>query len=764
MSDKKNKKIAVDLAINNIGPHSGTNKINFIRELESNKVIFYALNGTGKSFISRAFRLTSSEKLGLNADDLLTLGQDSGTFNLKITDIEKSVDKRLDISINKGTPAVVQNESGLIFHVFNSDFVEENIKPRDYTPDGNIEGYILGKVQIDLTDEKKREKKLKDEIKDKEDIIDGAIEKAKKELRDIGVLPKTMEFALIDKKRLLQKETLVDVQPFNEIVKQLESLKQLPEKLPDISTPSFNTKDAIFDEIVTIITTVYPKAEWDEEFASDIKKNRAFVEKGLELLNSDEGICPFCKQSLSDKALELIYKYKSFLAGKEAKILQKIENNITAIQNAIESIKQFIRDTKSANVEIENLKKYFPSLEKITLEISSNDEKVFDCFHRLISLLKEKSDNITYTDFKVEDVVTECKSFIQNILEQQKRNDTIIKEVNKTKQNSNGERLTLRRNLCKAQYLKLQSSLSSAFNELEKLKLELKELQQSIIEKEQQARISKKEKVYETLEYFLNKFFAGKYSIDKETFQIKFLGNNVGQKASRILSDGEKSIVAFCYYLASTHLQLSREDDYNKLFFIIDDPISSMDFHFVYAVAQSLRDIKDYFGITPYDRIWVFTHNLEFYSIVTRNHIINHAYVMKPGNIEQLKHQLLMPYENHLKDIVEIASGKQEPSHTTGNSIRHVLETVSRFEYPEKSLGTYISEHDILANNSCIFTYCQDSSHGNVRNQPPYSNEVITEACKVVVEFMTSNYKGQIDAINRFLMEKHNASHWRLRF
>jgi hypothetical protein len=527
----------------------------------------------------------------------------------------------------------------------------------------------------------------------------------------------------------------------------LESLKQLPEKLPDISTPSFNTKDAIFDEIITILTTAYPKAEWDEEFVSDIKKNRAFVEKGLELLNGDEEICPFCKQPLGDTALELIHRYKSFLADKEVEVLRKIESNITAVENIIESIKQYAYDTKSANFEIENLKKYFPSLEKINLKIPNCDEKAFDCFHRLISLLREKSNNITCTDFKVEDVVTECKSLIQNILEQQKHNDTIIKEVNKTKQNSNGERLTLRRNLCKAQYLKLQSNLSCSFNELEKLKKELEELQQSIIEKEQQARISKKEKVYETLEYFLNKFFAGKYSIDKEAFQIKFLGNNVGQKASRILSDGEKSIVAFCYYLASTHLQVNQEDDYDRLFFIIDDPISSMDFHFVYAVAQSLRDIKAYFGITTCDRIWVFTHNLEFYSIVARNHIINHAYVMKPGKIDPLKHQLLMPYENHLKDIVDIASGAQEPSHTTGNSIRHVIETVCKFEYPEKSLENYIKENEILANDYYIYTLCQDLSHGNVRTQASFSPDIIIAACKVVVEFMESNYKGQIDAI-----------------
>ena len=253
-----------------------------------------------------------------------------------------------------------------------------------------------------------------------------------------------------------------------------------------------------------------------------------------------------------------------------------------------------------------------------------------------------------------------------------------------------------------------------------------------------------------TLKYFLDKFFAGKYTIDNETFQIKFLGNPVGQKVSKILSDGEKNIVAYCYYLASTHLHITSEDDYSKLFFIIDDPISSMDFHFVYAIAQSLRDIKAHFGITTHDRMWVFTHNLEFFSIITRNHIINNAYIMRPGKIEPLKHQLLMPYENHLKDIVEIATGIQQPSHTTGNSIRHVLETVCRFEYPEKSIEKYIRENEILASNSCIYTYCQDFSHGNIRLQPPYSHEIITEACKVVVDFMKTRYKGQIDAIKSY--------------
>lgn len=739
------RKFSVKLDVNNIGPHNGINKINFSDEVDSNKAIFYAYNGTGKSFISRAFRLTSAEKFNTNVDDLLTLGQASGTLSFKI--VNAGVEKKLSVSVQRGTPVVIKNDTGYIFHVFNSDFVEENIKPRNYTPDGNIEGYILGKVQIDLSSEKEREKQLQNAIKEKDKKITDAIEAAKEELREKGVHTSTNEFALIDKSRLRQNEALGDVQLFDEIVRQLDSLKQLPEKLPDINEPSLSVSDTIFEDIATLLTTAYPKTEWDEEFVAEIKSKRAFIEKGLEIIANNESVCPFCKQSMKSSALELIRRYKAFLANKEAEILRKIESNILAINGIIERIKQYAQATKSSNADIVSLKKYFPSLEKTELAIPDIDESTFICFNSVITYLNRKNDDISYTDISINTVISECRDVIKALLRQQKSNSTIIKGVNKTKQDSNGERLALRRNLCKAQYLRCKSSLSPSFAETEQLQAELDALQQSIVEKEQQARVSKKDRVYETLKFFLNRFFAGKYTIDKDTFQIKFLGSSIGQKASKILSDGEKSIVAFCYYLASTHLQLIREDDYNNLFFIIDDPISSMDFHYVYAVAQSLRDIKEFFGITTHDRMWVFTHNMEFFSIAVRNSIITQSYIMRPGAIEHMKSQLLMPYENHLNDIIEIAYGKKTPTHTTGNSIRHVLETVCRFEYPDKKLEKYISENQILADNSCIFSLCQDLSHGAIRNQPPFSSDVLTAACQVVIKFMNSRYRGQIEAI-----------------
>lgn len=739
------QKINIKLDVDNIGPHNESNKINFFDEVDSNKAIFYAFNGTGKSFISRAFRLSSAEKLNSNADDLLTLGQASGSLKFRIT--HTGVERKFSVSVHRGSPSVVLNDTGYIFHVFNNDFIEENIKPRNYTPDGNIEGYILGKVQIDLTTEKEREKELKGTIKAKDEAITETVDQAKKELRDNGVSTLTTEFALIDRNRLHQYEPVSDVQSFEEIVKQLELLKQLPEKLPDIDEPSFSVNDSIFDDIATLVITACPKTEWDEEFVSVIKSNRSFIEQGIKILDGNESVCPFCKQPIEDAALLLITKYKAFLANKEAEVLRKIESYIKALKGIIDSINQYAHATKNSNVMIANLKKYFPSLEKTELIIPQTNANQFDCLDRVINSLNTKCEDVSSIDTSITVAISECRDVFKELLQQQKSNSAIIKSANKTKQDSNGERLSLRRNLCKAQYLKYKSSLSPFFAELEELQEELKYLQQSIIEKEQKARISKKDKVYDTLDYFLNRFFAGKYTIDKETFQIRFLGNNIGNKASSILSDGEKSIVAFCYYLASTHLQLSQEDDYNNLFFIIDDPISSMDFHYVYAVAQSLRDIKDNFGITTHDRIWVFTHNIEFFSIIARNNIIMQSYIIRPGVIENVKSQLLMPYEGHLHDIVEIASGNQTPTHTTGNSIRHVLETVCRFEYPDKRLEKYISENKILADNSCIYSLCQDLSHGAIRSQPPFSSSVLTTACQVVVDFMNTKYRGQIESI-----------------
>lgn len=738
------RKFNIELAVENIGPHFDEKKIVFTDEVDSNKAVFFATNGTGKSFVSRTFRLMVPEKQAKLADELLTMGKHSGSLSFSI--INDTDTKKLTVDIERGQTPIVVNNTGLIFHVFNSDYVEENIKPKHYTPDDDIEGYILGKIQIDLSAERDQEIQLRKEIKDINDIIDTNIEKAKKELKDQGVQSSTTEFGLIEKGKLRENEIFERIAAFEDIVAQLSKLLKVPEKLNDVPTPALNIDVSIFEGIISLLSTQYPKTEWDEDFVSYLRVNRAFIETGLAMTNKIDK-CPFCKQHYGVDALSLISDYKAYLGDKEAEVLRKIEHYSKAVSKIIADLNNVTKTTQSAILATNELAQYFPSLAEIVLEnpdVSDIDLQEFD---EILESLKLKADHLTKTFPIINSSVTNGQEVITEIENIVKRNEEKIKKINKIKDNSNAERLTLRRNLCKAQYIKYSVLLKQHFIEYNEKNSSLEKLQASIVEKEQQARISKRDKVYETLTFFLNRFFDGKYTIDKETFQIKFLGRNVGEKASSILSDGEKNIVAFCFYLASTHLLLERDDDYNKLFFIIDDPVSSMDFHYVYAVAQSLRDIKEFFHIIAHDRIWVFTHNMEFLSIITRNHIIVRAYIMKQGKIEGLKHQLLMPYESHLKDIIDIANGQQLPLHTTANSIRHVLETVSRFEFPDKSIQKYVAEDSILSQDSCIFTMCQDLSHGGIRNQQPFSSDILIIACKTVVSFMKSKYEGQVNAI-----------------
>lgn len=146
-------KLTILLDIENIGPHK---KINFSSQIPSLKTAIYANNGSGKTFISRLFRLIENP-ISQNSDKLLSFTKNQGKMKFEIsngTDI-----RTLELNISKGVPPTISSPLPFIFHVFNSDYVHDNIESWKYKPNGDIVGYILGKAQIDLTKEKKNSKK-----------------------------------------------------------------------------------------------------------------------------------------------------------------------------------------------------------------------------------------------------------------------------------------------------------------------------------------------------------------------------------------------------------------------------------------------------------------------------------------------------------------------------------------------------------------------------------------------------------------------------
>lgn len=735
------EKFTVSMDVENIGPHHGMNKLLFEDDVDSNKAIFYAINGTGKSFISRTFRLCTPSKANIIVDEILTLGEHEGHFSFKIR--AKDGDRKLDISIKRGKAPTISDTSGFLFHVFNNDYIEDNIRAKNYSPDGRIEGYILGKVQIDLTEEKRNAAALKEEIDADSEAIDTAIDEAKSFLRDKGVTTNTTEYQAITREKAEHGFGYDTSDSVEQCIQKIKTLEKVPDDLTDLRYSVSHMDLSFLDQLENILMTTYPRSEWDEEFVKEYKMHQNFIETGLDYEHADK-MCPFCKREYDSETLNLINLYNQYRSDQEAQVVGQLRCLLQSVNQMKGQLDMEEQKIKSAESKLATIQKFFPSLASLELETIKRTDDYKVVFQSLSDMISKKMDNLCLPIENVENTISDCKQAWLKIESIQKNNLFVVETTNKTKNDARTERLSLRRNLCKAKSIVLQNELRDSFKSINEKRARFKECQDEITRKEQQARISKREKVYETLEFFLNQFFNGKYQIDKDTFQIKFLGNKVGENASSILSDGEKSIVAFCWYLAETHTIVNSENDYDKLFFIIDDPVSSMDFHFVYAVAQAIRDIKGTFGILLHVRIWIFTHNNEFFSIVMRNNILKNAYIMRPGSIQKFNCQLLMPYENHLLDLAEIAEGKKTPNHTTGNSIRHVIETISKFEDPKISLNKYVSEEKILSKDSCIFSLCQDLSHGNIRMEVPYSEDVLREAAKTVIKFIEEKYPRQL--------------------
>lgn len=737
-------KFTVSMCVENIGPHYGPKKLIYSESVESNKTIIFSTNGTGKSFVSRSFRLCTPSMANKIADDVLSIGQDEGHFQFKIH--SSTIDKKLELTIKHGSLPMVTNDTDLLFHVFNSDYVEDNIRPKHYSPDGNISGYILGKVQIDLTEEKAKEEALTKEVEADSGEIDATIEAAKSFLKQNGVTSKTIEYQSITRTNVCQGFDYECSGSVEEYIGNLNKLASMPDNLTDIVLPLPQQDLRFLDTLNFILPHAYPESTWDDEFVEYYKDHLTFIESGLDFSQADTK-CPFCKRDYDADTLSLIQQYNQYRHDQEARIINQLKNLLSSVNILINTIESENNRAIAAESQLLKIQQYFPSLSTLTIEKLTKIDSYRQVFKELTNAISAKIENICLPVDDAENTIKNCISAWEEILSIQTKNNHTAESANKSKNSINNERLQLRRQLCKAKSLALQDELSPKLKVLSDKQIVLKKLHETIVEKEEQAKVSKRHKVYETLKDCLNRFFSGKYVIDEDTFQIKFLGKNIGDKASSILSDGEKNIVAFCWYLAETHTIVNNEDEYDKLFFVIDDPISSMDFHYVYAVAQTIRDLKGIFGFPGNERVWVLTHNLEFFSIIMRNHILSNALMMRPGSITTFKHKFIMPYENHLIDLISIADGKQEPDHTTGNSIRHVIETISRFENPEMSLDTFIQNNEQLSNDACVFTLCQDTSHGYVRFESPYSEDVLRDAAKTVINFIESKYPGQIKSM-----------------
>jgi len=524
----------------------------------------------------------------------------------------------------------------------------------------------------------------------------------------------------------------------------------MPDDFEDITNTLFEFKDNALEEAKALLEAPYNRSTIAQAFKDKVKNKQDFIEEGVSLLKEGD-TCPFCEQNLSEDALHLIDEYNIYLEDIEAKVRRTASRLIQSLDSLEKEIKSAVSKISKERNRFNEVKKFIPSYSEEELSDVPDYEIVKFSFQALKNNLETKTEAISRIDFSHDEHINHIISYLEQSRSISEQNGNKITTLNKKKNDIQSEKRELGRRLCKASFMEEKSRQDDRLAEIKVLEAQEGVLQTEIVQKESKEKASKRDKVAEALKTFLNYFFKGKYELDDDTFNIKFLNKKLAgdTNPSDVLSDGEKSIVAFCYYLAETHKRVSVDDDYNKLFFIIDDPISSLDFHYVYAVAQIIRSLKASFEIQGHLRYIVLTHSIEFMSILIRNKIIAQKLILEQGKIRKLNKHLIMPYESHLRDVFHVSKDSSKASHTTPNSIRHVLETLCRFESPNEELSGFFEKIEELNGNEFVYSLMHDGSHGVLRQEHAHTPEMIQSGCLAVINYVRTKFEGQINHIEQ---------------
>ncbi len=596
-------------------------------EFEHYNIIF-GNNGCGKTSLTRAFELLIPKNKHI--EKYRTISAD------KSPSIEfecKDGNYKIEPNSNIGAPPFK-------VEIYNSDFLHNNapfnsefgLKKLD---DGVIilEGSVLGEETKEINQLKncrekveKRQKKIKDEnsaetlsAKQESEIkkYDKEIEKIRKKMTSNTIKITPDEIGInnsckVSKDKFkYQEDVLTDLEKdfnkLNEAMKKFDGLKEM--ELPkDYQT----IKDKL--EFLFSFNIDKEAGQVSEKIKEHISKvGREFIEKGIKLQKEmPDNACPFCTQKIPN---EIIQEYTSYfnksvetfnqrsleMSGTLKNILDQW--NIKEILQSFEKFEPFMKKDFSKNKEsLENaLEQIKVLLEKLQKEVdkkegAKNKEKFQEIDKELLEIQKDIQQHVDET----RKILNEKKKQKEKL----EKLKTELKEARIKKVKYDSYDWQKSKEEAKRKLSILNRGHERLKRLLEKIDKKLKEL------------YDQKRPDIETINNYLKALNLPKYSLDKDYRIVLNSDALENSEAKIILSDGEKTTLAFAYFLARLKLFYKKEN-LKDLVVIIDDPISSLDEQRIYNTSDIVAKINQELVGEALEKdekaqVFVLTHNHTF--------------------------------------------------------------------------------------------------------------------------------------------------------
>ncbi|GAA9228072.1 AAA family ATPase [Helicobacter pylori] len=679
--------------------------------------VIFGNNGCGKTSLTRAFELLISKNKCIEKYRTISTAE-SPSIEFECKDGSYKIEPNSNI----GAPSFK-------VEIYNSDFLHNNapfnsefgLKKLD---DGIIilESSVLGEETKEINQLKnckekveKRQKKIKDEnsaetlsAKQESEIkkYDEEIEKIRKK-----VTSKTIQITLDEIKinnicEVSKNKFKVQEDALTNLEKDFDELDEAMKKFDDLKEMEL-PKDyqTIKDKLESLFSFDIDKeaGQVSEEIKEHMSKvGREFIEKGIELQKKmPDNACPFCTQEITNNIIQVYTSYfnKSIeqfnqdsleVSGTLKKILEQW--NIKEILQSFERFEPFMKKDSSTNKEsLKNaLEQIKVLLEKLQKEVDKkwgvkNKEKFQETDKKLLE---------NYEKFQ------KCVDETRNILKQKKGQKEKLEKL-KT------ELKEARIKKAKHDSYDWQKSKEEAERKLSVLNCRHERLNRLLekINKKLKGLYDQKRPDIKTINNYLKALNLPKYSLDKDYRIVLNSDALENSEAKIILSDGEKTTLAFAYFLARLKLFYKKEDLKN-LVVVIDDPISSLDEQRIYNTTCLVAKINQELAREKLSneenkvQVFVLTHNHTFMARLI-NMIGKHARYLQ---LERHQGQLKIVCKDKangyfdtfylllFKEVYEFAKRETvqddfNEAINYGNKVRILLESFLKINFIDSFLG-----------------------------------------------------------------------------
>lgn len=481
-------------------------------------------------------------------------------------------------------------------------------------------------------------------------------------------------------------------------------------------------------------------------------ENSDWVNTGLKYvhIDGDIGLCPFCQQQTISQSFikqisayfdesynhdkltldQMVHQYEDVVKGAVDYLIKiKEDEFLVSKKSALEALILNLQSTAGQNLALLKDKVKTPSI-KISMQslsgIVDNINAIIVQANNEISLFNQRISDIKGAKRNIKDKFWKLMRETYN---------SVIELYWANEKKNEQEKMQLQKEL-----QALQSTINSNMVLIEENRKKTVNIDEAV------------DNIKNGLsDIGITDFTIEKYSEEEALYKLK--RGDSEDNVFKTLSEGEKMVISFLYFIELCKGESAAEKSTNKKIIVIDDPISSLSHIYVFNVGRLIHN--EFLRTNKYDQIFILTHSLYFFYELTN---INHKERKETQKLMRICKNTESSYFEDMKyeDIQNdyqaywhiIKDEKQAPA-LIANCMRNVMEYF--FNFVEKQDFAQVFQRPELQETSYMAfnRYMNRESHSkgqNIFDIKEFDYGSFREAFKKVFEI-----EGYIEHYNKMI-------------